>query len=143
MALVRLAASVAGARRRGRVAHRCQWLALMPWAASLTVSAMRFSRVGARLALAIQTQDRLARGGAEGIELALGLGIGGQRGAQVAGTTRSSAASYVLHDPFALAAAMAAAPAGAISPAATSRSMRSLLMRDHAPRGLRGAKSWM
>ena len=100
--------------------------------------------VGARLALAIQNRIAWREEGPKASNWRWASGSAASAALRSPGTTRSSAASYVLHDPFALAAAMAAVPAGAISPAATS-SLDALLVdvRDHAPRGLRGAKSWM
>ena len=58
--------------------------------------------------------------------------------ARSGGTTRSSTASSSSQAPFVFATSIAAWPAGAIRPSASSRSTRLLFDRDHPLVGLRG-----
>ena len=56
---------------------------------------------------------------------------------------RFSTSSSSVHEPDRFAASIAASPAGSISPAAVSRSTRSLFERAQALPGRRGANHWI
>ena len=106
-------------------------------------SAASATRFGPRLGpfgLHDPLQDRAPRPSAGTRPSARGAGgWAANAAARSSGTTRFSTSSSSVHDPSALAASITASPAGAISPAAVSRSMRSLLVRAQPLPRLRGA----
>jgi delta 1-pyrroline-5-carboxylate dehydrogenase len=115
------------------------WLARSLRAACSAVSAMRRARVSGRRACTIHSRRARRAEGGNASQFSRAPGWASRAAARSSGTSRSSTASSSVHDPSALAASMSASPAGSISPAASSRSMRCLFDRDHPLRGLRRA----
>jgi hypothetical protein len=99
------------------------------------------ARVGG-LRVADPLEDRAAGGRREGVPVAArASGVASSAARRSPGSTSSCAASIADQAPFAFAVSIAATPAGIMSPAAASRSTRSLFERDQALFALRGVIS--